>query len=59
LRFIPADTVVLITPNQPQRDIFDVLQIQQPGLTIIGDAKQPRDLLQAIWEGHRVARSIN
>ncbi len=59
LRFIPADTVVLITPNQPQRDIFDALQTQQPGLTIIGDAKQPRDLLQAIWEGHRVARSIN
>lgn len=57
-RVIPADTVVLITPNQPLRDLFNALEDQQPNLSIIGDARQPRDLLRAIWEGHAIARAI-
>lgn len=59
LRTVSADTVVLITPNQPLRDVHDALIGQQDGLTIIGDAKQPRDLLRSIWEGHAAARAID
>lgn len=58
VRAIPADTVVLITPNQPLRELFEALDGTQPNLTMIGDARQPRDMLQAIWEGHAVARAI-
>jgi 2,4-dienoyl-CoA reductase-like NADH-dependent reductase (Old Yellow Enzyme family) len=58
VRAIPADTVVLITPNQPLRELFEALAGTQPNLTLIGDARQPRDLLRAIWEGHAAARAI-
>lgn len=58
VRAIPADTVVLITPNQPLRALFEALEGTQPNLTLIGDARQPRDMLQAVWEGHAVARAI-
>jgi len=59
LRVIPADTVVLITPNQPLRDVYEGLRDHHSSVTIIGDAKQPRDLLRAIWEGHAAARALN
>ena len=55
---VPADTVVLITPNQPMRELFDTLHDRVPNMSLVGDARQPRDLLQAIWEGHGVARAI-
>lgn len=57
-RVIPADTVVLITPNQPLRELHEALVGHHPGLAQIGDARQPRDLLLAIREGHAVARAI-
>lgn len=58
VQIIPADTVVLITHNQPLRDLHDALRDRHDRVTIIGDAKQPRDLLQAIWEGHAAARAL-
>ena len=57
VRTIPADTVVLITPNQPLREVADALD-GDDNVTLIGDARQPRDLLRAIWEGHAAARAI-
>ncbi|HEY6869837.1 MAG TPA: FAD-dependent oxidoreductase, partial [Novosphingobium sp.] len=58
LETVAADTVVLITPNQPLRELHEALEGQVPGLTIIGDAREPRGLLQAIWEGHAAARAL-
>ena len=58
LRAVAADTVVLITPNQPLRELYEGLAGKGAALDLIGDARQPRDLLSAIWEGHRVARAI-
>ena len=58
VRVIPADTVVLITANRPLRDLHEALRGQHDSLAIVGDAKQPRDMLQAIWEGHAAARAL-
>jgi 2,4-dienoyl-CoA reductase-like NADH-dependent reductase (Old Yellow Enzyme family) len=55
---LPADTVVLVTQNQPRRDIYDELRDRLPAIELVGDALQPRDLLWAIWDGHRAARAI-
>ncbi|MBV9996170.1 MAG: FAD-dependent oxidoreductase [Caulobacteraceae bacterium] len=55
---IPADTVVLITHNQPLREIYEDLEPRRGDLDIVGDAQEPRNLLTAIWEGHRAARAI-
>ena len=58
IRTLCADTVVLVTPNRPLRDLHDALVGRQANLAIIGDARQPRGLLPAIWDGHAVARAI-
>ena len=56
---IPAELVVLVTPNRPRRQIFDELSARGGLKTfLIGDAKSPRDLQAAIHEGHRTARRI-
>lgn len=57
VRTIPADTVVLITPNQPLRELADALD-GKANVSLIGDARAPRNLLVSIWEGHAVARAI-
>ena len=58
VRTVPADTVVLITPNKPLREIHEALAPVRDNVVIVGDARQPRDLLRAIWEGHAAARGI-
>ncbi|QGZ93762.1 oxidoreductase [Terricaulis silvestris] len=57
----PADTVVLVTYNEPQTDLYRALGgglRQKPAyaLHLIGDAQAPRDLLIAIREGHLAGR---
>jgi len=58
LTAIPADTVVLITPNQPLRELYEELKDKVANINLVGDARQPRSLLHAIWEGHGIARAI-
>ena len=57
-RTIPADLVVLVTPNMPNRELFDELKQPKGKAILIGDAKSPRDLQMAIRDGHRAARAI-
>jgi 2,4-dienoyl-CoA reductase-like NADH-dependent reductase (Old Yellow Enzyme family) len=56
-RIIPADTVVLVTQNEPMRDLYDVLSTKRGSLILIGDALAPRDLQIAITDGHRKMRA--
>ncbi|MDB5714810.1 MAG: hypothetical protein JWO15_2207 [Sphingomonadales bacterium] len=56
---VPADTVVLVTQNQPLRDLYDELRGESGGSSfLIGDALSPRDVQAAIADGHRVARAL-
>src|SRR6266536_1387755 len=58
-REVPADVVVLVTQNAPNRQIYDeLLAAGQTDVFLAGDAASPRDLTTAIAEGHRVARAI-
>jgi 2,4-dienoyl-CoA reductase-like NADH-dependent reductase (Old Yellow Enzyme family) len=58
-RTIPADTVVIVTPNEPNREVFDGLKNRRINSVLIGDALSPRDMMIAIREGHRAARAIH
>jgi thioredoxin reductase len=58
-REIPAQTVVLVTPNEPLRSLHDELKLAGRKSVLIGDALSPRDLLVAIAEGNRAAREID
>jgi hypothetical protein len=55
---VAADTVVLITPNQPMRSLYDALRQRHKNIALIGDALAPRDLQAAIAEGHRTMRAF-
>jgi 2,4-dienoyl-CoA reductase-like NADH-dependent reductase (Old Yellow Enzyme family) len=58
---VPAETVVFISFNEAQSDIYRALgggtRTPKPyQLHLIGDANAPRDLLMAIREGHMAGR---
>jgi 2,4-dienoyl-CoA reductase-like NADH-dependent reductase (Old Yellow Enzyme family) len=58
---VPADTVVFVSYNQAQADLWRALGggARQPkpyNLHLIGDANAPRDLLMAIREGNLAGR---
>ncbi|RJG04272.1 FAD-dependent oxidoreductase [Noviherbaspirillum sedimenti] len=57
-RTVAADTVVLVTQNQPLRELYDILRSEGREIFLVGDALAPRDVQVAIAEGHRIARSI-
>lgn len=61
---VPADTVVLVTHNQPQTAIYRALRDAKKAgrdftLKIVGDAHAPRDLMAAIREGHMAGRFLD
>jgi 2,4-dienoyl-CoA reductase-like NADH-dependent reductase (Old Yellow Enzyme family) len=56
---VPADVVVLVTQNEPSRDLYDELVARgRRDVFLVGDASTPRDLQAAIAEGHRAARAV-
>jgi len=58
-REVPADVVVLVTPNEPNRELYEELVADgRAGVIVAGDAASPRDLTAAIAEGNRAARQV-
>jgi hypothetical protein len=57
VRTVAADTVVIVGPNQPCRDLYDTLRDQLPA-RLVGDALSPRDLQAAIADGRRAAFAL-
>lgn len=55
---VPADTVVIVGYNSPERDLADALTEEAVDVHIIGDADGGFTLQQAIHDAARVARSI-
>jgi 2,4-dienoyl-CoA reductase-like NADH-dependent reductase (Old Yellow Enzyme family) len=58
VRAIPAETVILITQNEPLRDLYDELVSAGVTARLVGDARSPRDMQMAITEGHLAARAL-
>ena len=57
-QLVPAETVVLITQNEPMQDLFNELRDRHPDVRLVGDAAGPRDMQAAIADGHRCARTL-
>lgn len=58
-RTVPADTVVLVTPNEPICNLFDELRDETAAIYLVGDALSPRDVQHAINDAHRTARGLH
>jgi 2,4-dienoyl-CoA reductase-like NADH-dependent reductase (Old Yellow Enzyme family)/thioredoxin reductase len=54
----PAETVVFVSQNRPNRDLYNDLGGKVETLSIVGDANSPRFLQTAIREGHLAARGL-
>jgi len=54
----PADVVVFISPDRPNRALYDTLAGRVSVLRVVGDANAPRFLETAVHEGHRAAAAI-
>lgn len=48
---LPADVVVFVSANRPNRELYDDLMSRKLDVMIVGDANQPRFLESAIREG--------
>lgn len=57
-RVIAAETVVLVTINEPLRDLYQALRDRHPDIRVVGDAAAPRDVQLAIEDGHMAARFL-
>jgi 2,4-dienoyl-CoA reductase-like NADH-dependent reductase (Old Yellow Enzyme family) len=56
---VAADLVVLVMPREPLSGLYEELSGTLARVSIVGDAKAPRDLQAAVREGHFAARAID
>ena len=54
----PADVVVFVSPNRPNRGLYEELRAKLQAISVVGDANTPRFLEAAVHEGHRAAAAI-
>jgi 2,4-dienoyl-CoA reductase (NADPH2) len=55
---IEADTILVALPQQPDRDLFRALQGKVPEVHLIGDARQPGLIGEALANALQIGRSI-
>jgi len=55
---LQADTVILAIGLKSNSELYDALLGKVPELYAMGDCSKPRKVINAIWEGHRLARLV-
>jgi hypothetical protein len=56
--FIAADTVVVAAGSKAENGLVDIIEDQVPEIHVIGDAKNPRNVLTAIREGFQLGLKL-
>lgn len=54
-KFVRCDTVALALGLSPERGLYDSLKGEVVELYLIGDCKEPRKIMDAVWEAYHVA----
>ena len=57
-RSLDADTVVVSVGLKPERELYRSLAGKTPNLYLIGDAREARNIMGAVWDAYEVARAI-
>ena len=54
---IPCETVVLALGLEPRRELYEALRKNVYDLHLVGDCREPRRIMHAIWDAFYVASS--
>ena len=57
-QLLEADTIVLAAGAEPNNRLFLELQGKVPELHCVGDAQEPRWIIDAVYEGFKAAYSL-
>ena len=55
---VPADTVGISVGLHSERKLYNEVVGKMPDLYLIGDAREPRNVMGAIWDAYEVARNL-
>jgi 2-enoate reductase len=55
---LPADGIVLAVGLEPEKGLYETLRGQIPNLYLIGDARNPQNVLNAVWDAYEIGRMI-
>jgi 2-enoate reductase len=58
VRELQADTVVLSIGFQANSDLYELLAKRFDCIYALGDCRQPKNIMQAVWDAYEVSRSI-
>jgi len=53
-----ANTVVVACGLSPDKELYNTLKDSLPNIHLVGDAKEARNIMHAIWDGFEAARNI-
>ena len=53
--FIEADTILITTPPEPNNELMKILEGVVPEVHMVGDCKNPGQIVDAIEDGRRIA----
>lgn len=55
---LQAGTIVIAVGLETEQEFYRGLVGKTPNVYLIGDAKEPRNIMYAIWDAYEVARNI-
>jgi len=55
---LPADTIIIAVGLEAERGLYRMLQGNLTSLYLIGDAREAKNIMNAIWDAYEVARTI-
>jgi 2-enoate reductase len=55
---LPADTIIIAVGLESEQGIYRLLRGNLTNLYLIGDAREAKNIMNAIWDAYEVARSI-
>jgi 2-enoate reductase len=55
---LPADMVIVAGGLEPEQEVYRLLKGHLANLYLIGDAREAKNIMNAIWDAYEVARAI-
>lgn len=57
-KILKTDTLILSIGLKPDKELYNVLVGKVANLYLIGDGREPRNIMYSIWDAYEVARAI-